>query len=255
MMYIFWGLIFIGISGCATKKPEGQTSAEILYKEALELFQDERYLIASEKLNTIKTQHPYSYFATSAELLLADIHYAQENFIEAASAYGLFKDLHPKHEKMEYVLWRQAESYFNQLPPTFDRDLSMANEAMRLYLELKEKYPNSSWIDSLQQRIDHLESQLKQKELYVADFYFRTKVYASAIYRYQQIIQKYMDNPTKELAQFRLIKSAYELQDKTQCLDYARDFIPHENKTVEAKLLQYKSLCEQLTNDTHESAN
>lgn len=257
-MKYHWRLIALLLifASCSTPKPTGQTSAEVLYKEAVLLVEQERFLMASEKLNTIKTQYPYSYFATNAELLQADIHYAQENFIEAASAYGLFKDFHPKHEQIEYVLWRLAESHFNQMPSTFDRDLSMAYEAIKYYKELGEKYPQSSWKEQSLERIAHLEHQLKQKELYIADFYFRTHVYASAIYRYQQILPKFSnDIATTELAQIRLMAASYHLEDKTQCLDYAKEFIPSNNNQLEAKLLHYKSLCEQLKDNVSISEN
>ena len=47
-------LILLFIISCSSDKPKGKTEAEILYKEAEELMKAERYILATEKLNTIK---------------------------------------------------------------------------------------------------------------------------------------------------------------------------------------------------------
>lgn len=102
----------------------GSTKAEILFKEAKDLISKSRYIQATEKLNSIRSQYPYSYYATHAELLQADILFSQENYAEAASAYILFRDFHPKYNELGYVIFRISESFYRQLPTTFDRDLS-----------------------------------------------------------------------------------------------------------------------------------
>ena len=57
-----------------------QTEAEILYKEAKKLVEDNQYLMAIEKLNKIQSEHPYSFYATPSELLRADVYFKQKNF-------------------------------------------------------------------------------------------------------------------------------------------------------------------------------
>ncbi|MEX1099820.1 MAG: outer membrane protein assembly factor BamD, partial [Bacteriovoracaceae bacterium] len=141
MKLIFFTLFIL--VGCATEKPEGKTAAEVLYKEAQNLMDDGRYLLATEKLNQLKNQYPYSFYATPAELLQADILFEQENYVEAAAAYLLFKDFHPKHDKMPYVIFKIAESYFEQIPDTFDRDLQPAFEAIKYFKELVFRFPSS----------------------------------------------------------------------------------------------------------------
>ena len=167
-------MVFI-LSSCASDKPDGKTEAEILYKEAQELIEAERYILATEKLNQIKTQHPYSFYSTPAELLQADVLFHQENYIESAAAYLLFRDFHPKHERISYVVYRIAESYFKQIPSTIDRDLEPAIEAIKYYDEVIQKYGDSSYKSDAQKSIAEARKMLRQKDLYVADFYFKTK--------------------------------------------------------------------------------
>src|SRR5690606_2736481 len=151
------GLIFIALfllSSCSTPRPEGETEAEVIYKEAQALVEDGRYLLATERLNTLRSKFPYSFFATHAELLLADVQFLQENYTEAAASYILFRDFHPKHEKKDYVLYKIAESFYQQLPDTFDRDLTAANEAIRYYRELLKGGKKSEYAQSAQDKIN-----------------------------------------------------------------------------------------------------
>jgi len=96
------------VFSCASEKPEGKTEAEVLFKEAKILMDDGRYIMATEKLNLLRSQYPYSFFATPAELMLADILYLQENYVEAAAAYILFRDFHPKSTDIEYVIFNST---------------------------------------------------------------------------------------------------------------------------------------------------
>lgn len=176
------------VISCATKRPEGQTEAEVLYREAKELVSKSRYIQATEKLNAIRSQYPYSFYATGAELLQADILFAQENYAESAAAYQLFRDFHPKYDQLGYVVFRISESYFRQLPATYDRDLSAGVEAIKYYNELILTYSNTEYVKDAHTRITMIEDMLEKKEIYIADFYFKTKDFFAAKARYQDIL-------------------------------------------------------------------
>ena len=203
----------IFLFSCATKRPEGSTEAEILFKEAKELIGKSRYIQANEKLNAIRSQFPYSYYATHAELLQADILFSQENYAEAASAYILFRDFHPKHSELGYVIFRISESFYRQLPSTFDRDLTAGVEAIKYFKELIQSYPNTEYVKDAQARIDQIEAMIEQKEIYIADFYFRTKDFEAAKARYEDIL-KSLKNSDERLKILSRIDEANNLIKK-----------------------------------------
>ncbi|MBT4792827.1 MAG: outer membrane protein assembly factor BamD, partial [Halobacteriovoraceae bacterium] len=157
-------IFIIVLVSCASEKPTGKTEAEILFKEAKILIKEERYLLATEKLNNLKNQYPYSYYATPAELLQADILFLQESYVESAASYLLFRDFHPKHPQVSYVVFKIAESYYNQLPDTFDRDLESAVEAVKYYQEILEKYPKTEYAKDSLKKIGKSRGMLKNKE-------------------------------------------------------------------------------------------
>lgn len=198
-VFKFLAILFsLVVISCATKRPTGTTEAEVLYKEAKDLVAKSRYIQATEKLNAIRSQYPYSYYATSAELMQADILFSQENYAEAASAYILFRDFHPKYNELGYVIFRISESFYRQLPATFDRDLSAGTEAIKYYNELLQNYPNTEYVKDAQTRISEIEDMLEKKEIYIADFYFKTKDYEAAKARYEDIL-KTLKNSNEKL--------------------------------------------------------
>ena len=185
------------VISCATKRPQGSTEAEVLYREAKDLIAKSRYIQATEKLNSIRSQYPYSYYATYAELMQADILFAQENYAEAASAYILFRDFHPKYNELGYVIFRISESFYRQLPSTFDRDLSAGVEAIKYFNELIQNYPNTEYVKESQKRINQIEEMIEKKEIYIADFYFKTKDFEAAKARYEDILKTLKNNDEK----------------------------------------------------------
>ena len=242
-MKIALSLLLFLLLACSSDKPDGKTEAEILYKEAQELIEAERYILATEKLNQIKTQHPYSFYATPAELLQADVLFNQENYVEAAAAYLLFRDFHPRHEKIPYVVYRIAESYYKQIPDTIDRDLEPALESIKYYEEISLKYGESSYKKDAEERINSGKKMLRQKDLYIADFYFKTKEYSAARYWYLDILENHQDQKIRNRAMTRTITASSKLKEWQPCLDYVEKFYQSVDKELQEEINSIKDTC------------
>lgn len=219
-------LIFILLLniGCSSDKPKGKTQAEVLFKEAKQLMDEEHFLLATEKLNQLKHQFPYSFYATPAELALAEIHFKQESYVDAAASFLVFRDFHPKHKQIPYVIYMIAESYFNQLPDTYDRDLSAAFEAIKYYNELLAKYPNSEYAKNSANKIAKCYKMVRNKQKYIADFYFKTEVFDAARYRYLDILKTFKNKNLRDHAMVRVLQSSLKLKDYSECVDYSKKF-------------------------------
>lgn len=245
-------LSILFIASCATEPPKGKTAAESLYKESLELVESGRLILANERLNQLKSQHPYSYYATPAELLQADILFKQENYVEAAAAYMLFRDFHPRNKKIDYVVWRIAESYYNQIPDTYDRDLSSGREAVKYYYEVVQKYPNFKDMSLVKEKITSIQKMLEQKEAYIADFYYRTEVFQAARIRYQMILSERKNfvatDELRNLAMIRISDSSRLAGNFDQCLDDYSLYINMIEDKSKDELNKVKEKCQQKDN-------
>lgn len=241
-------LLFISpllLLSCATSKPKvGKTKAETLYLEAKELVEDDRFILATEKLNQIRGKFPYSYFATHAELMQADILFSQESYIESAAAYLIFKDFHPKHKEIPFVLFRTAESFYNQLPSTFDRDLSACGDAIRYYQDIIRLYPTTKYAKGSNKKIAKCRSMVLKRNLYIADFYFKTKVYDAARYRFLTILEKFQDKKTQEYSKQKIIEASLNLKEIDQCKKYYNLYFPSVSKSAQKNLSKFKNKCQ-----------
>lgn len=229
---------------CAIEKPKGKTQAEVLYKEAQLLKKDNRFIMATEKLNRLKNEHPYSFYAVPAELLLADILYEQENYVEAAASYIIFKDFHPRHKEIAYVTFRIAESFYRQIPETTDRDLESAFESIKYYKEVLVNYPNSQYAKDADIKIKKAQGMIIDKEKNIADFYYRTESYNAAMWRYKYILENIKDIETVRHSMLKLIQSSFFANKFKECLHYSKNFIPlfKENRKIDA--LKFQKRCQ-----------
>lgn len=181
--------LFLIISCASDDDKDGDP--EFLMKKAREYDKDERYEEALRRYNDVKNKFPYNKIATEAELAIADVYYKQESYIEAQGAYQVFRELHPKHPKVDYVVYRIGLSYFKQLPETIDRDLSVANQAIKSFDEFLRLYPQSEFVkEAKEQRVQALKM-LGEKELYIGDFYKKKEKCLSATGRYQNLLKLY----------------------------------------------------------------
>jgi outer membrane protein assembly factor BamD len=216
LMSLF-GAASLTLSGCSGKSVNESDPAS-LYADAEDDIKSDRYQIALEKLKTVKNKFPYSKYAIDAQLRIADLYYLQELYPEAAANYETFRDLHPKHEKAEYAMFRIAKSYFMDIPSVVARDLTPAQKAQDAYNEFLKRFPASP--DTVEARKDlaKTRSLLASKELYIGDFYYKRDFYESAKARYQKIIDIYPDTDIAVNAKQKLDKTNEQI-DKNKPTD------------------------------------
>lgn len=248
MNKFFISIASLLLLSCASDIPDGKTQAEVLFKEANLLKEDGRFILATEKLNQLKNEHPYSFYAVPAELLLADILYEQENFVESAAAYIIFRDFHPKNEKAAYVTFKIAESFYKQIPETTDRDLDSAIEAIKYYKELIANYPNSEYIKDSNDKIKKCQDMVIDKEKNIADFYFKTESYKAAMWRYKYILENVKDIEIVRHSMLRLIQSSFYSNNFQECLHYSKNFIPLFQGPKMDEALNFQNKCKEFLN-------
>lgn len=200
---------------CSTIEKNSDT-AEGAFAIAQEFDKDERYDVAIQKYQDVKNKYPYSQFATKSELAIADVYFKQESYAEAQVSYQAFRDLHPKHPQIDYIIYRTAMSFYHQVPETVDRDLSLANDAITNFKEIEEKYAKSEYAKESEDKHVELVKKLAGKEEYIADFYLKHEIWESAAGRYEGILRKYPHLGLDEKALSRAAICVYKLGDASK---------------------------------------
>lgn len=190
-------------SGCAGK-PVDETDPAALYEEANQEIASDHYQVAVEKLRAIKNKFPYSKYATEAQLRIADVYFLQESYGEAAIAYESFRDLHPKHEKVPYAMFRVAKSYYSDNPGHIGRDQTPAAKALDAYGDFLRQFPAAPEAVEAQKDVKDIRNLLAQKELYVANFYYHDGDHLAAQGRYNKILELFGDTESAAIAKERL---------------------------------------------------
>jgi len=174
---------------------------------------DDRFEIAIQRYQELKNKYPYSQYATKAELAIADVYFKQESYAEAQVSYQGFRDLHPKHSQIDYVIFRIAMSYYHQVPEKIDRDLSLASEAINSFKEIEDNYRTSTYLKESEDKHLELLKKLAGKEEYVGDFYMKREFWDSALARYEGLYLKYKNLGFEEKALSKAAICAYRLGD------------------------------------------
>ena len=227
-------LVFPGLLACSTTDRKSDTP-EGAFSIAEEFDKDERYEEALRRYTEVKNKVPYSNFATRAELAIADVYFKQESYPEAQISYQAFRELHPKHPQIDYVVFRIGLSYFNQLPSSIDRDLTTAHEVIASFTELAKQYPNSQYAkEAADKKLETLKM-LAGKEDYIAFFYFKRGMYDSSLPRYEGLISKYPSLGFDEKALFGAAYSANKLGESAKSKKYRDELLKRFPNSEEAR--------------------
>ncbi|UCH21920.1 MAG: outer membrane protein assembly factor BamD [Deltaproteobacteria bacterium] len=179
-------------SGCAIFKKKETESAEELVRKGMEQFNNKNYKTALEHFEKLRDWYPFSKYAILAELKIADSHYHLKEYEDAIFAYEEFIELHPRNEAIPYVIYQIGRCYFDRMD-TIDRDQSVTRKALETFQRLNEKYPNNPYALKVEKHINECLRSLAGHELYVGRFYYKTKHYKAALYRFKAVLTKYPD--------------------------------------------------------------
>jgi outer membrane protein assembly factor BamD len=197
------GVFGAWFAGCSGKEVDQNDPASLM-KEAEDEIKSDHYQMAIDKLRMIKNKFPYSKYSVDAQLRMADVYFMEDSFPEAAAAYESFRDLHPKNEKVEYAMFRVGKAYYSDIPSPISRDLSSATKAQDAYNDFLKRFPTSTYAAEAKKDVEDIRRVLAEKEMYIADFYYKRDFYQSAEPRYRKIVELYPDTPSAKDAQEKL---------------------------------------------------
>ena len=190
--------------GCSSKDLANKTAEQIDLQKAKDFQKAGRYDLALERFETIKNKYPLSPEATEAELEIAETYYLQGSYVEALASFQSFKDLHPTHNRVDFAAFRVGMGHYQQLPDTIDRDLTVASKAVDAFNDFLGFYPKSTYVSEAREKQKECLIKLGDKEYYIGYFYFKRKLYSSAIGRFKIILQKYRNLGLDEKTLFHL---------------------------------------------------
>jgi outer membrane protein assembly factor BamD len=190
----------VSLFGCAGKVVDEKDPASMM-ADAEDEIKNDHFLVALDKLRIIKNKFPYSNYSLEAHLRIGDVYFLQESYPEAAATYESFKDLHPKHTKVAYAMFRLAKSYFNDAPDVVARDQTVAKKALESYNDFLKRFPSASETEEARKDVAQIRKNLAEKELYIGDFYNKREHPDAAAKRYDNVLRTYPETDAAKEAQ------------------------------------------------------
>jgi outer membrane protein assembly factor BamD len=192
--------------GCSTSEEKyADTPVEVLYNNAMSLLEEHSYQKAASTFDEVDRQHPYSTWATKAQIMAAYAHYRAQKYERTLAALDAFLQLHPAHEDVPYALYLQGLTYYEQLTPT-GRDQKDTQVALETLQDLNRRFPLSDYARDARIKIQLLEEVLASKEMEIGRFYQNRGSYAAAINRFKLVSTKYQTTKHVEEALYRLVE-------------------------------------------------
>ena len=201
-------LALVGLAACGAKEKQDyvERPVEQLYNAGVDALMDERYVSAARSFDEVERQHPYSTWATKAQLMAAYAHYQNNRYDDAIVAIDRFIQLNPSNRDIAYAYYLKALSLYEQITDV-QRDARMTGLALRALDEVVRRFPETSYARDARLKIDLTRDHLAGKEMEVGRFYMKRGQYVGAINRFKNVVDKYQTTSHVPEALHRLVES------------------------------------------------
>ena len=203
------GLLLAACSGTEEAEYVERPVGEI-YNEAMDLLEAGNYIAAATSFDEVERQHPYSKWATKAQIMSAYAHYEQTQYDDAILALDRFIEIHPGNKNVAYAYYLKGLSYYEQISDVA-RDQRMTEGALAAFEELTSRFPDSEYSRDARLKIDLAKDHLAGKDMNVGRFYLRAGHHLAAIGRFRRVIEEFGTTTHVPEALLRLTEAYLEL--------------------------------------------
>ena len=186
------GVLLLALAACGSDDEDEyvERPVEELYNEGLDSLHAGENDDAATFFDEVERQHPYSTWATRAQLRAAYAHYREARYDDALNAIDRFLSLHPGHSSAPYAYYLRALCYYEQIADV-TRDQKNTELALGALGEVVRRYPGTSYARDAQLKIDLTYDHLAGKDMEIGRFYLTRGEYQAAINRFRRVIEQY----------------------------------------------------------------
>jgi len=179
---------------------------ETLYNDALLELEAGEFDTAAIMFDEVERQHPYSSWATKAQLMAAYSFYQDDAYDSAVVSLDRFIQLHPSNSDVPYAYYLKALCYYEQISEV-SRDQKMTELAMNTLSELIKRFPRSKYAKDAKLKRDLTLDHLAGKEMEIGRYYLTQKQYLAAINRFRAVIDNFQSTTHVAEALLRLTEA------------------------------------------------
>lgn len=194
------------LAACAKDdKPYVERPVDELYNEAMDRLKNDSFEAAGKGFDEVERQHPYSVWATKAQLMAAYAYYEASKYDDAIIAIERFVQLHPGSPDVGYAYYLKALSYYEQITDVA-RDQKMTQLALKSLQEVADRFPNTAYARDAKLKLDLTRDHLAGKEMNIGRYYLKSGQYLAAINRFRTVVDKFQTTSHVPEALHRLVE-------------------------------------------------
>ena len=213
-------LVFACSGDQAADKPYVERSIHELYNQASNALEKRNFNDAAKLFGEVERQHPYSLWATKAQLMAGYAYYEGNKYGDALVALNRFIQLHPGNKDIPYAYYLRALSYYEQISDV-SRDQGITQSALTSLQDVIRRFPNTKYARNSKLKLDLTRDHLAGKEMSIGRWYLRQREYLAAITRFRQVVKKYQTTSHIPEALHRLSEAYTALGMKTEARQVA----------------------------------
>jgi outer membrane protein assembly factor BamD len=205
--FLVFAAIFL-LSACAEgEEPVYQArTVETLYNGGVNALRLEEYKLAVEAFDEVERQHPYSVWATKAQLMSAYASYKRDEYDEAVIGLDRFIELHPGNKDIAYAYYLKALSYYEQISDV-GRDQKMTRLAQESLQEVARRYPDTRYGRDARAKLALTQDHLAGKEMTIGRYYQSRQEHLAAINRFKMVLKNFQTTTHVPEALHRITES------------------------------------------------
>jgi outer membrane protein assembly factor BamD len=188
--YTVLALAALPLAGCASANPYKGMSAEQMYQLAQQRYANHKYDDAIQALERLLSSYAASDVIPDARMLLADANYAKGDYLTAQSEYTRYLDRYAGTPGAPVAALGVCKSLV-ALAPIPQRDQTYTQDALSHCRNVVVDYPSTQPAQEAARLSNEMRGRLAEAEYMHADYYFRRKLYDSAIKYYQFVDSLY----------------------------------------------------------------
>lgn len=199
----------------ARSERELRLEADELYRLARRALDGADYQGALTRYSTLLLRHPFTDYATQAQLESIYAKYRSFDPDGALSTADRFLKEHPRHPAADYVYYlkglinfQRGEGLLDALVDSAEQDVSPARRAFDDFALLSQRYPNSRYAGDARLRMVYLRNRIAAHELAIVKYYVRRGAHVAAARRAERIVVDYPGAPATAEA-LVLLESSY----------------------------------------------
>lgn len=199
-------VLVIGLEGCSKKKPEYvERPVEELYNEAMDQMDQNEYYKAAQTFDEVDRQHPYSVWATKAQLMSSYALYERNKYDDAIVGLDRFIQLHPGNKDAAYAYYLKGLCYYEQITDV-GRDQKLTEQALKIFQEVVDRFPTTSYARDAKLKIDLARDHLAGKEMAIGRYYQHLQQYLAALNRFKSVVEQYQTTTHVPEALYRMVE-------------------------------------------------